>query len=373
MHREKHMNTTSNRFPVLGRNRLIDDEADLPKDLEDPELEVQEDETWEGNEIDQQQERKVQRGWRILTLLGFLLTAITCLALGALWARHRYAAQKVVASINGHIITQDAFVHRLEVASGSDVLQRMANETLQDQYAKKLGIIITQSEIDARFKQVSSKPDFPRYLATTHQSVEDVLNQLRIELIANKIITREVKVSESDVALYYRAETNKNNPQARFYTPPRVTIAVITARNKERLRKAQQELEKGANFATVATTYSEDRASKNNGGELPPITRGRTFNGKVPGLETILFSMNVGETTGPVSIGPMWSLIRCLKQEPEVIQPREQVDYECRMGAMMVRLPKSTAAKIHADYLQFQQNANMHAFRPEYIKVFGGR
>jgi parvulin-like peptidyl-prolyl isomerase len=341
------------------------EEAELPE--EEPES------IWQANEVDQQVEYGRQRQRRILAALIYLLTVVVCLAIGALWARQRYRAQKVIASINGQIITQDAFMHRMEVVTGSDTLLRMANEMLQDQYAKKMGVTVTQSEVDARYKLLSSKPDFPRYLANTHQSVEDVIYQLRNEMTLNKIIARQVKVREADIALYYRAMSDPRNPKACFYTPPCVSIAVIASRNKERIFKAKQELVNGADFARVAATYSDDRPSKDHGGELPPITRGRTTYSKVPGMEKIIFSMKEGETVGPLACGPVWNLFRCLKQEPEVIQSREQVDYECRVGAMMARLPKSTAAQIHADYLKFQQSAMMHAFRPEYIKVFGGR
>jgi parvulin-like peptidyl-prolyl isomerase len=361
------MDTTSKRFPTHAMMNPANDsdDADLPED--------QQDEIWDDDEIDLIAERKAQQRRRYFTVLGFLFTLIIGLSVGALWMRQRYKAQKVIVSINGQIINQDDFVHRMEMASGSTTLQRMANELLQDQYAKKLGVTVTKSEVDARFKQLSSRPDFPQYLANTHQGVEDVLNQLRMELTVNKIVSREVTVTDSDVALYYKLQTDKNNPQARFYTPPRVTIAVITTRNKERIQKAKQELDHGTDFEAIAAAYSDDLTSKDHGGELPPITRGRTVYTKIPGLEKVIFGMKVGETIGPVPFGPLWSIIRCLKQEPEVTQSRDQVDYECRVGTMMSKLPKSTAARIRSDYIKFQQNANIHTFRPEYKMVFGGR
>jgi foldase protein PrsA len=341
-----------------------DDDDDLPED--------QQDEVWD-EEVDMYEERKAQQRRRYLTILGFLLTLIFGLTIGALVTRQRYKAQKTIVTINGQIITQDDFVHRMEIASGAQTLQRMANEMLQDQYAKQLGVAVTQAEVNARYNQMRSRPEFAQYLANTHQSPEDVMNQIRLELIVNKIVGKNVPVTDAEVDRYYKEQIDRNNPQARFYTPPRVTIAVITTRNKERVLKAKRELDQGQDFTSVAAAYSDDMTSKDHGGELQPITKGRTIYSKIPGLEKLVFGMKVGEQIGPIPFGPLWSIIRCLKQEPEVILSREQVDYECRVGAMMAKLPKSTAARIRSDYITFQQKASIHTFRPEYKMVFGGR
>jgi parvulin-like peptidyl-prolyl isomerase len=324
-------------------------------------------------EVDHTTQRRAAQRRRTLTALAFLATALSCLALGGFLARQRYKAQKVIASVNGRIITEDEFLHRMEIVSGSQTLHRITNEILQDQYAKKRGVTVSQAELDARYQQISSMPDFPAYLADTHQSGLDVLNQLRMEMILNKIVALQVKPSEADVATYYRVMTDPTNPDARFYTPPRVTIAVITTGSHTNILKAKQALDQGARFEDLVATYSQDKVGKKNGGVLAPITRGRTAYSKAPGMEALLFGMKVGEVAGPVASGKRWTLIHCLRQEPEVIQPREQVDYECRVGAMMARLPKDMADKIHADYMAFRQSAAIHAFRPEYTKTFSGR
>jgi parvulin-like peptidyl-prolyl isomerase len=324
-------------------------------------------------EVDRAAQRRAAQRQRTLTALAFLATAVSCLALGGFLARQRYKAQKVIVSVNGRIVTEDEFMHRMEIVSGSQTLQRLTNEILQDQYAKKRGVTVTQVELDARYKQISSMPDFPAYLANTHQSALDVLNQLRMEMILNKIVALQVKPSEADVATYYRVMTDPTNPDAQFYTPPRVTLAVITTGSHANLLKAKQALDQGAHFEDLVSTYSEDTVGKKNGGVLAPITRGRTAYSKAPGMEALLFGMKVGEVVGPVASGKRWTLIHCLRQEHEVIQPREQVDYQCRVGAMMARLPKDTATQIHADYMAFRQGAAIHAFRPEYTKTFSNR
>jgi parvulin-like peptidyl-prolyl isomerase len=323
-------------------------------------------------EIDPWDLRKMQRRQLKRLRLAFVLTAVVCFALGGLFMRWRYKRQQVIVSINGRVITKDEFVHRMEVASGTATLQHMIDEIVQDQYARKMSVNVTPQEFDARYKTISSLPDFPAYLGSTHQSVDDVQRALRTEMMLNKITARKVSVSEADVALYYQVMSDKHNAFARFYTPPRVTIAVIATADRARILQARQELDHGARFEDLAARYSEDAGSKARGGEAPPITFGRTPYHKVPQVEAQLFAMRVGEVIGPIQIGSRWNLVFCREQEPEIIQSRKDVDYECRVGAMMARLSPATASQIHADYLAFRRSAIVRSFQPEYMTFIGG-
>lgn len=341
------------------------DNADVqPDDLEDEE--------WDEG-YDPIAEQKEQRRRRIYTIFSYVLTLVVGLTVGTLVTRQRYHAMKAIVSINGQTINEDGFVHRMEVASGRQTLERLANEMLQDQYAKKLGVVVTKEEVVARYRDLSSRPEFPQYMATTHQGPEDIANDIRLELTVNKIVGRNVTVTDAEARNYYKQQTDKSNPQARFYTPPKATIQVITSRDKSRVLAAKAELDRGADFNSVAAKYSDDLTSKDHGGELPPLVRGRTVYSRIKGLEEVVFDTKTGEQRGPIQFGPLWSILRCVKQEPDSVVPYDKVQYECRVGAMMSRLPPGTAKAIRDNYIKFQQSAVIHTFRPEYKMVFGGR
>lgn len=341
-------------------------------DYLDNAVEQPEYEEWD-DEIDPIAERREERRRRHLTILSYVLTLVVGLTVGTLVTRQHYHAMEVIVSINGQTINEDAFVHRMEVVAGRQTLERMANEMLQDQYAKKLGVVVTRDEVKARFKDLSNRPEFPQFMANTHQGVEDITNNIRMELTVNKIVGRDVTVSDTDIRNYYKQQTDKNNAQAKFYTPPKVTIQVITSRDKSRVLAAKAELDKDADFNGVAAKYSDDLTSKDHGGELPPITRGRTIYSHIKGLESIIFNLKPGEQRGPLQFGSLWCVLRCLKQESESTMPYDKVQYECRVGAMINKLPASTENTIRENYIKFQQSANIHTFRPEYKMVFGGR
>jgi parvulin-like peptidyl-prolyl isomerase len=327
---------------------------------------------WE-DEVDVQEELRAQRRRRNMVIIAIILALGIGTGIGFAVARQRYRAQKIIVSINGQIITQDDFVHRMELATGSQTLNRMADEMLQYQYARKVGVVVPDSEVMERYHELNARPNFAQYMADTHQDSADMINQIRLEMIVDKIIDREVKVTAEDINRYYAKNIDSANPNARFYTPPRVTIAVIASSNKDRVFKAKQEIDRGQGFDAVAATYSDDLTSRDHGGQLPPITKGRTLTSKIPGMEKVLFNLKTGETVGPIAFGNTWEIIRCITQEPEVVRKQSEVAYECRVGALLDKLPKSTSARLRSDYIKFQQSANIHTFRPEYKMVFGGR
>lgn len=318
-------------------------------------------------------EEKAER--RRALLRGFLLVTISLLvglAAGLFIAQQRYRGKMIIASINGETIVSGDFYPRLEAINGQELMQQMANEVLQLQYAKKLGVAPTEAEVEARFRQVSSKPHFNEFLLKSHQIDTDIKRNLRNEMAVNNVMGKGLTITEADKRAYYNKMADPKNPAARFYTPPGITLGLIANVSREQCAAAAQELQRGADWAAVAQKYSQDN-SKTNGGVLQPILRGRTQFRDIPGFESMVFNLNVGEQIGPKQVGKVWMLLRCVAKTPEETQPFESVQFECKQGAVVAKLSKEQAAKIRDDYIQFQRNSVIHTFWPNYKNVLGGR
>ncbi len=87
------------------------------------------------------------------------------------------------------------------------------------------------------------------------------------------------------------------------------------ARKKAEGLRAQ--LNKGADFASLAQQHSDDPGSKARGGLLDPVTRGALD----PAFEQALFGLKPGETSAPVRSSFGWHLIRAERIEPEQVKP----------------------------------------------------
>src|SRR3974390_3886544 len=117
-------------------------------------------------------------------------------------------------------------------------------------------------------------------------------------------VSASIPVTPADLQAYY------NQHQDEFRIPETVTVRHIliktptpgpdgkadpqgVAAAKAKAEDIQKQLKAGGDFAALAKKNSDDPGSAQNGGLLPPITRGRT----VPEFEQAAFSTPKGQTT----------------------------------------------------------------------------
>ncbi|HZT44237.1 MAG TPA: peptidyl-prolyl cis-trans isomerase [Chthonomonadaceae bacterium] len=313
------------------------------------------------------------RSWRlrIPPVVLILLALIVGLAIGVLVARQHYKAKNVVAAVNGEVITKDDLFRRMELAVGPQALHEMVGEELQLQFARKMGLAPTDAEVEAAFQRLSQQPHFTERLAASHQTADEIKDHIRIQLASAAVLGKGTHVTEADMRAFYNANIVKNDPRAKFYTPPTITVAVIRTRTEDEADKALHALTTGAAFATVVKDYSIDRGSKANNGVLPTIVRGRTRMSQIPGMEDALFQLQIGSQMGPRKFAGSWWIIRCLDKSAEVIQPFDKVKEDCRTGAMVMKGIPVNARNIQAEFSKFQKSANIQAFWPEYSQAIG--
>ena len=75
---------------------------------------------------------------------------------------------------------------------------------------------------------------------------------------------------------------------------------------KAKAEDVQKQLKAGASFEELAKKYSDDPGSAQNGGLLPPLTKGRT----VPEFEQAAFNTPKGQTTGIIRTSYGFHIIR---------------------------------------------------------------
>jgi len=134
-----------------------------------------------------------------------------------------------------------------------------------------------------------------------------------------KVVTAGITVSEDDARKFYQ-ENEKE-----FVNPEQIKVrhilinvakdAAAVDKEKARVRAEQalQRLKKGEDFAALAKEYSDDQISSSQGGELAPITRGKTNSDE---FEKAAFALKTGETSGIVTSDYGLHIIR-LEQRQE--------------------------------------------------------
>jgi foldase protein PrsA len=165
--------------------------------------------------------------------------------------------------------------------------------------ASELGVKASDAEVKKRFEQVKNQQfpkaaDFEKFLASSGQTVSDLLLRVKLQLLSSKIQQKIVhgkgNVTQAQIAKYY------NENRQRLGAPEKRAVALILTKTEAAAKAAKQEVQSGKSFASVAKRVSIDPISKANGGLLPEVSKGQ----EEKALEAQVFSAKTHVLTGPV-------------------------------------------------------------------------
>lgn len=133
----------------------------------------------------------------------------------------------------------------------------------------------------------------------------------------------QVKIPEEAVQRYYKEHTED------FQQPEKVHVQHILISNQNRtaeeaLKLARELLErihKGEKFDDIARLYSDDPGTKNKGGDLGWVERGRM----VKNFENASFALRPNAVVGPIETEFGYHLIKVLEKDPGGIEPLNKV------------------------------------------------
>jgi foldase protein PrsA len=166
--------------------------------------------------------------------------------------------------------------------------------------ASSQGVSVSDKEVEKKFtelkdQQFPKEADFQKFLASTGQTVSDLLLRVKLNLLSQKIqqkVTKEggKSVTQAQIEKYY------NENKARFGQPERRDIELILTKTQAQAEAAKKEIEGGKSFESVAKSKSIDPASKTNGGKLPGVVKGQ----EQKALDAAIFSAKTNVLSGPV-------------------------------------------------------------------------
>jgi len=159
-------------------------------------------------------------------------------------------------------------------------------------------------------KRFGSVEAFERQLKAVDMTVADLRNKASQEATAKAALKRALNITVSDdsAKAFYTKHTADFeqpemahvrhillmtiDPQARAPLPTNTVAA-----KRKQIEDILGKIRGGADFATLASQYSEDPGSKEKGGELPEFARGQM----VPEFESIAFSLTNNQVSGVVT------------------------------------------------------------------------
>jgi foldase protein PrsA len=165
--------------------------------------------------------------------------------------------------------------------------------------ASHLGVNVSDAEVKKEFEKIKNQQfpkaaEFEKFLATSGQTVSDLLLRVKLNMLSSKIQKKiaagKGTPSKAEIEKYYKEN------QSRFGTPEKRNVSIILTKTEAQANEAKKEIESGKSFASVAKSKSIDPTSKAAGGELKGVVKGQ----EEAALNTAIFSAPLNKLSGPV-------------------------------------------------------------------------
>lgn len=164
------------------------------------------------------------------------------------------------AVVNGEPITFEELDVLLERQYGSQLIDQLIIEKLIAQEAEKRNVTATEEEITAELERArgSLQPgqDFDQAVAQQFGSVEAFRNQLRLNVLLQKMLAPQIKLDDAHLQQYY----NENKQQ--FATPEELHVLRVVTDVRAKAAAAAQELKNGAKLETVIEKHGSKQAGR---------------------------------------------------------------------------------------------------------------
>lgn len=300
---------------------------------------------------------------------------ITLMALLTLFSGLSYATEvidRIVAIVNDDIITLSDFnkyivslpVQTVEI-NKDQALNDLVEQMILTQEAAKLGITVTDAEIDRSIESVKGKLDMSdeqmnEMLTKQNLTTEQFRNQWRLQILSGKLVSTLVKgriaVTDEEIKdlykQYYGEIENADEVEIAH-----ILISFDASEEQQALQKANKvaELAKsGSNFSKLVSEYSDDTFSKDKEGVLGYFNKGEL----VSELEDVVSVTEVGKTSGPVKTISGFHIIKVLDRntldESSVDQYREQLRQEIYNQKVTEELEKYIAGIRENAYIEIK-------------------
>ena len=163
-----------------------------------------------------------------------------------------------------------------------DVIKKLIDQTLTDQQVEKLGLTITEQDVDRAIELLKQRraitdEDLRRGLALDNLTMEEFRNQMKSQLLRTRLVDYEVKskivITDEDIKAYYdnHPEIFGGNKQYHLRNIILRVSSYASQDEKRAVRKKMEgiyaQLESGENFAEMARRYSESSLAAD-GGDL---------------------------------------------------------------------------------------------------------
>lgn len=178
------------------------------------------------------------------------------------------------------------------------ILDWMIEQVLIEQAAAKMGIQVSDEEVNAAIAQIvqdaGSEEAFRERLERSGMTLQDLRTQLRAELLRNRVLEQIQKTVPEQAEQVHARHILVDTP--------------------ERAEYIRAQLMAGADFAQLARQFSQDESTRDAGGDLGWFPRGILL---APEVEEAAFSLQAGQISDVVRSAFGYHIVQTLERRQD--------------------------------------------------------
>lgn len=199
--------------------------------------------------------------------------------------------------------------------------------------AEEMGITVTERQVQKELKKLKdesfqNEAEYKKFLKEAGFSQADVDRQVKLQVLSTEIQEdlqgQAPKPTGSEIESYYEAAK-----ATQFTQQPSRSIRQVKNKDRKKVKRARGELAKGntaKDWERVAKKYSEDAATKENGGLQEGIAEGSLGEP----LDKAVFNAPEGQIEGPLKSQGSFYVFEVQNSTPEETQPLSEVEAQIK-------------------------------------------
>lgn len=220
-----------------------------------------------------------------------------------------------------------------------EVLDRLIDDELILIQARELKLTVASDEIDKSIdsiKRDNNLTDAQLMEALAAQGMtmaayrQDVKRQILRYRVLQIAVGAKIAISDREVQSYYDRYVRGSEIEVRaahifLAIPPGADAGAVLER-EQAAAELRRRVEAGEDFAALARSYSEDPATRDEGGDLGYF--GKDLLPKA--IEEVVFAMRVGEVRGPIRADRGFHVLQLIDRREKPAQPLEDLQEDIR-------------------------------------------
>lgn len=199
--------------------------------------------------------------------------------------------------------------------------------------AEEMGISVTERQVQKELKKLKdesfqNEAEYKEFLKEANFTQADVDRQVKLQVLSTEIQEdlqgQAPEPSQKEIEAYYEAAK-----ASQFTQPASRSIRQIEAKDRKKAKEAREELAEGntaKDWERVTKKYSEDAATKENGGLQEGVTEGTLGEP----LDNAVFNAPEGQIEGPIESQGSFYVFEVQNEAEESTQPLSEVEAQIK-------------------------------------------